>query len=164
MTSKLEEGNFKAAIRLICSDDRPATDSQETLAALQAKHPPSAPDRRAPCNPDLARFDAIQMSDTDIINAVRSFPAGSAGGPDGITPQHLKDLLATVTDGRLLNQLVQFINLLLNGGLSQQINEIIFRANLIALPKKYGGVRPIAVGYTWRRLAAKCANSYAVSN
>ena len=75
------------------------------------------------------------MSDRDIINAVRSFPAGSAGGPDGITPQHLKDILATVTDDRLLNQLVQFENLLLNGGLPQQINEIIFGASLIALQK-----------------------------
>ena len=75
------------------------------------------------------------MSDRDIINAVRSFPAGSAGGPDGITPQHLKDLFATVTDGRLPTQIVQFVNFLLNGGLSQQIIEIIFGANLIALQK-----------------------------
>ena len=29
--------------------------------------------------------------------------------------------------------------------------------------KKSGGIRQIAVGYTWRRLAAKCANSYAMS-
>ncbi|KMS64974.1 hypothetical protein BVRB_040730, partial [Beta vulgaris subsp. vulgaris] len=34
---------------------------------------------------------------------------------------------------------------------------------LFALKKKSGGIRPIAVGYTWRRLAAKCANAYAVS-
>ena len=162
VTSKLEEGNFKAAIRLICSDDRPAADSSETLAALRAKHPPPANDRRCPCNPDVARFDAIQISDKDILNAVRSFPAGSAGGPDGITPQHLKDLLATVTDDQLLHHLVQLVNLLLKGGLSQQISEIIFGANLLALQKKDGGLRPIAVGYTWRRLAAKCANKYAV--
>jgi hypothetical protein len=76
VTSKLEEGNFKAAIRLICSDDRPAADSAETLAALRAKHPPSAPDRRIPCSPDSARFDAVQISDKDIVDAVRSFPAG----------------------------------------------------------------------------------------
>jgi len=31
VTSKLEEGNFKAAIRLVCSDDRPAINSAETL-------------------------------------------------------------------------------------------------------------------------------------
>ena len=135
VTSKLEEGNCKAAIRLICSDDRPATDSAETLDALRVKHPPSAPNRRILCSPDDVRFDAIQIFDKNIVDAVRSFPAGSAGGPDGITPQHLKDLLATVTDGQLLHQLVQLVNLLLNGGLSQQINEIIYGAILIALQK-----------------------------
>ena len=35
--------------------------------------------------------------------------------------------------------------------------------NLTALVKKSGGIRQIAVGYTWRRLAAKLANSYAMS-
>ena len=34
---------------------------------------------------------------------------------------------------------------------------------LAALVKKSGGMRPIAVEYTWLRLAAKCANSYAMS-
>ena len=34
-------------------------------------------------------------------------------------------------------------------------------ANLIALSKKDGGVRPIAVSSVWRRLAAKCANTFA---
>ena len=58
---------------------------------------------------------------------------------------------------------MQLVNLLLNGGLPQQINEILYGANLIAVQKKDGGVRPIAVGYTWRRLAAKCANTYAVN-
>ena len=43
------------------------------------------------------------------------------------------------------------------------MNEVIYGANLLALSKKDGGIRPIAVGYTWRRLAAKCANSHAVS-
>ena len=38
--------------------------------------------------------------------------------------------------------------------------EVLFGGRLIALQKKDGGVRPIAVGYTLRRLAAKCANAY----
>ena len=40
---------------------------------------------------------------------------------------------------------------------------ILFGGNLIALIKKSDGILPIAVGYTWRRLASKCANSYAIS-
>ena len=34
---------------------------------------------------------------------------------------------------------------------------------MIALDKKDRGIRPIAIGYIWRRLAAKCANTFAVS-
>jgi hypothetical protein len=33
----------------------------------------------------------------------------------------------------------------------------------MALEKKNGGIRPIAIGYTWRRIAAKCANSHATA-
>ena len=39
----------------------------------------------------------------------------------------------------------------------------MFGGSLVALQKKAGGIRPIAIGYTWRRLAAKCANSYAIA-
>ena len=31
-------------------------------------------------------------------------------------------------------------------------------------PKREGGVRPIAVGYVLRRLAAKCANSHVIED
>ena len=40
---------------------------------------------------------------------------------------------------------------------------ILFGGNLTALVKKSGGIHTIAIGYMWRRLAAKCANSYAMS-
>ena len=39
--SKLEAGNFRAAIRIVCSSDTPAQASQDTLEALQAS--PSGP-------------------------------------------------------------------------------------------------------------------------
>jgi len=35
--------------------------------------------------------------------------------------------------------------------------------NLIALEKKTGGVRPIAIGYTLCHITAKCVNSFASS-
>ena len=43
------------------------------------------------------------------------------------------------------------------------MSPVLFGGNLIALEKKSGGVRPSAIGYTLRRITAKCANSYAVS-
>ena len=56
-----------------------------------------------------------------------------------------------------------FTNVLLDGRRHADVILILFCGSLIALKKKSGGVRPIAIGYTWRRLAAKCANSYAIS-
>ena len=35
------------------------------------------------------------------MKALRTFPLGSSGGPDGITPQHVRDLLAGSTDDSL---------------------------------------------------------------
>ena len=37
-----------------------------------------------------------------------------------------------------------------------------FTVKDLALQKKDGGIRPIAVGYTLRRLTAKCANSFVI--
>ena len=39
VASKLEDGDFKGAVRLACSDDRMAPHDSATLSALQDKHP-----------------------------------------------------------------------------------------------------------------------------
>ena len=46
---------------------------------------------------------------------------------------------------------------MLQGKVAQPARHFFFGATLIALGKKDGGVRPIAVGCTLRRLASKCA-------
>ena len=59
----------------------------------------------------------------------------------------------------LLRSLTSFINLILRGEAAPFVRPSLFGATLIALDKKGGGVRPIAVGCTLRRLAAKCAGN-----
>ena len=39
VSAKIEEGNLKGAIRLICSEEVIADASEETFVALKAKHP-----------------------------------------------------------------------------------------------------------------------------
>jgi len=102
VTSKLEAGNFEAAIRLICSDDTPAADTLNALEALETKHPGPGPDRRPPCDPqDNSHFTPVRISSQDLHKALRSFPTGPFGGPDGLTPQHIHDLLTGATDNNL---------------------------------------------------------------
>jgi len=45
----------------------------------------------------------------------------------------------------------------------KKFTQVLFGGNLIALEKKTGGVRPIAIGHTLRCISAKCANSFASS-
>src|SRR6218665_2766551 len=54
------------------------------------------------------------------------------------------------------------VNLLLAGTCPQEIRTILFEGTLFALRKNSGGLRPIAIGYMWRRLSSKCANAYAI--
>ena len=88
---RIEDGNLKGAIRLLCTEDKPAPNNKSTLTQLQLRHPSAPHDRRD--IPPPATFIPLQVSENDVIHAICSFPAGSAGGPDGIRPQHILDLV-----------------------------------------------------------------------
>ena len=72
-------------------------------------------------------------------------------------------VLSRESGSLLLTSLTGFINLVLSGSCPSQIIPLFFGARLIALNKKSGGARSIAVGCVLRRLIAKCAVSYSVS-
>ena len=57
----------------------------------------------------------------------------------------------------MISKLSEFTNLCLSGDIPDIICPVFFGATLCALSKKNGGIRPIAVGYTLRRLVAKTA-------
>ena len=96
------------------------------------------------------------------MKSLRTFPAGSAGGPDSLTAAHLSDMLNSATDDKLKHSLTDFVNLLLKSDLPVPVREILYEGRLIALQKRDGGIRPIDVGYTLRRLAAKCGNAFVI--
>ena len=45
---KQEEGDFRGAVRLACSEDTIAASNDATFVALQLKHPPPHPDSSIP--------------------------------------------------------------------------------------------------------------------
>jgi hypothetical protein len=94
-----------------------------------------------------------------------SFPAGSSGGPDGLRPQHIKDMLSVDNEQLgFLTALAGFVNTVLAGLCPPSVAPFFFGGRLIALKKKAGGIRPIAIGNTLRRLVSKCASSYGIGS
>ena len=161
VTAKLEDGNITAAVRILCSDDSPADFSQEAWLKLQEKHPNCTSSMPHSASQSIGH-SAYQATEAEVMKMIRSFPAGSAAGSDGFRPQHLLELVQSSDAGStLLAATTSFVNMLLDGLCHDDFRHIFFGGRLIALNKKSGGVRPIAIGCTWRRLAAKCANAFA---
>lgn len=74
-----------------------------------------------------------------VFSFVRSFPSGSAGGLDKLTPQHLQDMLHGVQDSEedpSLNALLDFCMLVLHGDTPEEVRSFFFGAFLVALRKK----------------------------
>ena len=95
-----------------------------------------------------------------------SFPNGSAAGPDKIFPQIFKDLVRKSNGSGGLNSLkslTKLINLIGDGKIPEPLRPFFFGAMLIAPIKIHGGLRPIAIGNTLRRIASKYAGSKALS-
>jgi len=158
VSAKLEDGNVRAAIRLLMSEDSPAAPSPQSLKEIREKHPPSSSGLTDLPTPRSQQ--CVCADEAEVRQAVLSFPAGSAGGPDGLRPQHIRDLLMCREGGpEFLSALTAFVNVVLAGRCPLNAAPVFFGGRLLALNKKSGGIRPIAIGFTLRRLTSKCANS-----
>ena len=130
----MEGSNIRAAIRLLCSDDKPVTDVEATYGRLFEHHPEPPIDRGQVESPD--DITATQVSEADVLSAIRTFPAGSSGGPDGIRPQHILNLINCRESGSaLLSSLTAFVNPLLDGKCNPDVTSILFGGQLMALEK-----------------------------
>jgi len=107
----------------------------------------------------------LPVSESEVKRAVLSFPSGSAGGTDSLRPQHLKDLISCRESGSDFGSaLTQFVNIVLEGRCPKQYAQsFLVQGRLIGLNKNDGGIRPIAIGFSLRRLVSKCANSSAIT-
>ena len=154
------DGDVRGAVRLLCSSEQGVQPDTHSYGLMQKKHPTRPPDRRKP--PTVLALPPLVTSE-DVLRAIKSFPLGSSGGIDGLRPQHLLDLLDKVVSSTLAETMLDFVNLVLSGGVPLSIRSIFFGGRLFSLSKPGGGLRPIAIGMTLRRLVAKIANRVAVN-
>ena len=156
-TKKLDDGNMKGAIRILCCDDKIAPFDDHTFLKLVEKHPKAAstPDVQ---NVPQATVNHHQTSSSEVLKTISSFPPGLAAGLDGLRPQILKDLTSPqvgIHGENLFKSITQLCNLMLEGLVPPSILPILYGGSLCAFTKKDGGIRPIAVGNTFRRITAK---------
>lgn len=84
-------------------------------------------------------------------------PKAAAGGGSGLTPGHLKELLAvpsTQLEGELLDGLTSLTTKLAADKMPHHLMKWLAGAPLTPLCKRDGGVRPVAVGETIRRIVS----------
>jgi hypothetical protein len=127
-----------------------APDGPETLLKLQALHPAGSgfpPQARTPFDP---------LCEQEVKKALCGIGRGSVGGPTRLSRDHLVTCIGDPAQGGLLlSALTQRVNELVDLPLASTQRQWFFGARLVALAKKDGGVRPVAVGEISRRILAK---------
>lgn len=149
---KIAEGDVKGAVRILSSSDTLAPQTVNTFERLKLKHPPPSREMNFPEPPDKT-VEPLVVTEKDAFYSIKSFPNGSSAGIDGLLPQHLKDLTFPSTGEvglRLLKSITALSNYMLSGKVQSEFIKVMYGASLCALDKKDGGVRPIAVGNTFR--------------
>ena len=100
---------------------------------------------------------SLTVDQQAVSCALKSFPRGTSPGGSSLRVQHLLDItsgLTTPLASVCLSELTSFLNVLLAGKLDFRAAPWMVGAPLIALQKKTGGFRPIAIGDVIRRLAS----------
>ena len=131
--------------------------SREIVKELKDLHPPGDLFDLGPL-PDTGA-EPLEFSPEQVQSALDSFPKDSAHGKSCLKAQHLKDAVnckSPVVADRALSNLTKLVNLLVAGEGVQEVIPFFCGAPLYALKKPEGGVRPIAIGETLRRLVGKC--------
>ena len=108
----LREGFLQKACGAL-TKSAPASATPEIVREMEAKHPKtreSEPNRLSHLRPINAAA-ASQVDRDKLVAAILSFPKGSAGGPCGLRPQHLKDAQVA----RWADEVVQHLKDLVSG-------------------------------------------------
>ena len=131
-----------------------APGNEETRAALQN------PERRPPClldpiPPDIlnaAPVEPFVLDAEDFARNVRSAKRGAAGGPSGMTADHLRLILESELDTRAFCRAAQD---LARAQVPPDVVAVLRMGRITALQKPGGGVRGIVCGDIVRRLVAR---------
>ncbi|KAF2905068.1 hypothetical protein ILUMI_01111 [Ignelater luminosus] len=142
--SKVSKDDVRGAVRLLSSNDTLTGFNNETFRFLKKKHPVPSRTINFP-EPPFPDHDVLTVSNEYALNHPKDFLTKTTG----------------VAGTELLSSLTALCNPMLSGNVIVAVTNILYGANLCALQKKDGSVRPIAVGCTFRRIVSKlCCDSH----
>ena len=149
-------GRLGNAIIKAMSSSGVADPEDELVQAEILKRHPKGPVLLDADLPDLT--PVITVTDHLVLKALMAFPKGSNPGGFQLRAQHLLDAVSGFTapvSQDCLHQLTCLVNFLLSGKAPCLVAPWLCGAPITALHKKNGGVCPIAVCETIRRLVSR---------
>ena len=151
-------GSIKRAAAALSSEPLADTSDPTVLAKLRALHPEA--ESPAPLANEEAALQTSAETLLAVCKRVSAHYRGRSGGPSGWTFEMICACVQSSEDG--FRAALRFVNLILSGTLPRV--SFILGSVLVGLQKVTdgvpdGGVRPIAIGEAWYRLAMLCALS-----
>jgi hypothetical protein len=128
-------------------------------AKMADLHPPLPSSSTLPCLPSNSR--EVIIEDCDVVRStIRSSNNGSASGPSGWGG----NMLSTLAESPIcMAGIIALLKDIINGNIPAQSRPYLLASRLVGLSKNGGGVRPIAIGELFYRLAGVIAVKKVVS-
>ena len=147
----LSTGSISRGARALDSEPLADPSDPAVIAALRALHP--AAEAATPLPEQVPALQVSADTLSDVLKRVSTHNRGTAGGPTGWTYEMIVVVAQASQNG--LRAVLRFVNLILGAKLPRE--GFILESALVGLQKPTGGVRPIAIGEAWYRLAMLCA-------
>ena len=153
------EGATRKALDLLMSAGTHDPEDPAVLHNLRPLHPtapPLPPSSTPPFLDPTLGDDSDGFWEVLVQDSISRFPRASAPGPSGLRPSHLQDAVRRRGRGlTLVSALAKLTKMWVHGSLPLTHAPYLNGASLTPLRKPDGGVRPVAVGETLRRLVGK---------
>jgi len=125
----------------------------QLMEALQTLHPILDAPEDIPWLPEDAPL-CVAVDPDVVAKALQYLSSGSCPGPTGWTAELLQ---AIWPDSNCREAICLLVKHIINGNVNEEARAVLLSSILIAVGKKRGGVRPIAMGETLYKLAVRCA-------